>query len=110
MSFPTIHRIITAHDENGKAIVSSQGRLPTVVEIAAVPGMVFHEVRAPLAVRQQSTAASTQRSCHSACRRRSPAPACVSWTSRPKRRMFWCVAAKRPRTPSRRSATWRSYR
>jgi mannose-6-phosphate isomerase-like protein (cupin superfamily) len=44
MSFPTIHRIVTGHDENGKAIVSSQGRLPTVVEIAAVPGMVFHEV------------------------------------------------------------------
>jgi hypothetical protein len=32
------------YDENGKAIVSSQGRLPTVVEIAALPGMVFHEV------------------------------------------------------------------
>jgi mannose-6-phosphate isomerase-like protein (cupin superfamily) len=44
MSFPTIHRIVTGHDETGKAIVSSQGRLPTVVEIAAVPGMVFHEV------------------------------------------------------------------
>jgi naringenin degradation protein FdeH len=44
MSFPTIHRIVTGHDENGKAIVSSQGPLPTVVEIAAVPGMVFHEV------------------------------------------------------------------
>jgi hypothetical protein len=44
MSFPTIDRIVTGHDENGKAIVSSQGRLPTVVEIAAVPGMVFHEV------------------------------------------------------------------
>ena len=44
MSLHTIHRIVTGHDENGKAIVSSQGRLPTVVEIAAVPGMVFHEV------------------------------------------------------------------
>ena len=44
MSLPTIHRVVTGHDENGKAIVSSQGRLPTVVEIAAVPGMVFHEV------------------------------------------------------------------
>jgi mannose-6-phosphate isomerase-like protein (cupin superfamily) len=44
MSLPTIHRIVTGHDENGKAIVSSQGRLPTVVEIAGVPGMVFHEV------------------------------------------------------------------
>src|ERR1039458_10248499 len=44
MSLPAIHRAVTGHDENGKAIVSSQGRLPTVVEIAAVPGMVFHEV------------------------------------------------------------------
>ena len=44
MSLPTIHRVVTGHDENGKAVVSSQGRLPTVVEIAAVPGMVFHEV------------------------------------------------------------------
>jgi mannose-6-phosphate isomerase-like protein (cupin superfamily) len=44
MSLPTIHRVVTGHDENGKAIFFSQGRLPTVVEIAAVPGMVFHEV------------------------------------------------------------------
>jgi len=44
MSLPAIHRIVTGHDENGKAIVSSQGPLPTIVEIAAVPGMVFHEV------------------------------------------------------------------
>jgi mannose-6-phosphate isomerase-like protein (cupin superfamily) len=44
MSLPTIHRVVTGHDENGKAVVSSQGPLPTVVEIAAVPGMVFHEV------------------------------------------------------------------
>ena len=44
MSLPTIQRIVTGHDMNGKAIVSSQGSLPTVVEIAAVPGMVFHEV------------------------------------------------------------------
>jgi hypothetical protein len=44
MSFPTIHRIVTGHDENGKAIASSQGPLPTVVEIAAVRGMVFQEV------------------------------------------------------------------
>lgn len=44
MSLPAIYRIVTGHDKNGKAIVSSQGPLPTVVEIAAVPGMVFHEV------------------------------------------------------------------
>jgi len=44
MSLPTIQRVVTGHDGNGKAVVSSQGRLPTVMEIAAVPGMVFHEV------------------------------------------------------------------
>jgi naringenin degradation protein FdeH len=44
MSLPTIQRIVTGHDVSGKAIVSSQGPLPTVVEIAAVPGMVFHEL------------------------------------------------------------------
>lgn len=44
MSFPPIHRVVTGHDENGKAIVCSSGPLPTAVEIAAIPGTVFHEV------------------------------------------------------------------
>lgn len=44
MSFPTIHRVVTGHDAVGKAIASSNGPLPTVVEIAAIPGTVFHEV------------------------------------------------------------------
>ena len=44
MSFPAIHRVVTGHDADGKSIVSSQGPLPTVVEIAAVPGTIFHEV------------------------------------------------------------------
>jgi hypothetical protein len=44
MGLPTIHRVVTGHDEKGKAGVSWQGPLPTVIEIAAVPGMVFHEV------------------------------------------------------------------
>ena len=44
MSFPPIHRVVTGHDADGKAIVASNGPLPTVVEIAAVPGTVFHEV------------------------------------------------------------------
>lgn len=39
-----IHRVVTGHDADGKAIVASQGPLPTVVEIAAIPGTVFHEV------------------------------------------------------------------
>jgi len=44
MSFPPIHRIVTGHDAEGKAIVASNGPLPTVVEIQAIPGTVFHEV------------------------------------------------------------------
>ena len=44
MSFPPIHRVVTGHDSEGKAIVSSNGPLPTVTEIAAIPGTVFHEV------------------------------------------------------------------
>lgn len=44
MSFPPIHRVVTGHDAAGKAVVASDGPLPTVVEIAAIPGTVFHEV------------------------------------------------------------------
>jgi mannose-6-phosphate isomerase-like protein (cupin superfamily) len=44
MSFPPIHRVVTGHDAGGKAIVTSDGALPTVIELAAIPGTVFHEV------------------------------------------------------------------
>lgn len=44
MSFPMIRRIVTGHDADGRAVVASDGPLPTVVEIAAIPGTVFHEV------------------------------------------------------------------
>lgn len=44
MSFPPIHRVVTGHDEQGKAIVTASGPLPTVVEVAAIPGTAFHEV------------------------------------------------------------------
>lgn len=44
MTLPPIHRVVTGHDTDGKAIVTSSGPLPTVVEIAAIPGTVFHEV------------------------------------------------------------------
>ena len=49
MSFPAIERIVTGPDHQGRAIVTSQGPLPTAVEIAAIPGTVFHEVWATLA-------------------------------------------------------------
>lgn len=44
MSFPDIHRVVTGHAADGRAIVASNGPLPTVAEIAAIPGTVFHEV------------------------------------------------------------------
>jgi quercetin dioxygenase-like cupin family protein len=44
MTFPPIHRVVTGHDPNGDAVVTSEGPLPTVIELKAVPGTVFHEV------------------------------------------------------------------
>lgn len=44
MGFPSIHRVVTGHNAEGRAVVTSAGPLPTVVEIAAIPGTVFHEV------------------------------------------------------------------
>jgi hypothetical protein len=44
MSFPPIHRVVTGHAPDGKAIIASNGPLPRVVEMQAMPGMVFHEV------------------------------------------------------------------
>lgn len=49
MSLPPIHRVVTGHAPDGKAVVSIDGPLPSVVEMAAVPGMIFHEVWATLA-------------------------------------------------------------
>jgi mannose-6-phosphate isomerase-like protein (cupin superfamily) len=44
MTLPSIHRVVTGHDENGQAVVLFNGPLPTVAEIPAIPGTVFHEV------------------------------------------------------------------
>ncbi|AYN96569.1 cupin domain-containing protein [Pseudomonas sp. LTJR-52] len=44
MSFLPIHRIVTGHDANGRSTVCSEGALPSVVEMEAIPGFVFHEV------------------------------------------------------------------
>ena len=44
MSFPPIHRVVTGHNAQGEAVVVSDGPLPTVAHIAAIPGTVFHEV------------------------------------------------------------------
>ncbi len=42
--FPPIERVVTGHDAHGRAVVAQRGPLPTVVELAAIPGTVFHEV------------------------------------------------------------------
>ncbi|MDM0107604.1 cupin domain-containing protein [Variovorax sp. J22R24] len=44
MSFPPIHRVVTGHDDKGRAVVSSDGPLATVVELQGIEGVVFHEV------------------------------------------------------------------
>jgi mannose-6-phosphate isomerase-like protein (cupin superfamily) len=44
MNLPPVHRVVTGHDTGGKAVIASSGPLPTVVELQAVPGTVFHEV------------------------------------------------------------------
>ncbi len=44
MTLRPIHRIVTGHDVEGKAVVSLNGPLPTSVELTAIPGVVFHEV------------------------------------------------------------------
>jgi mannose-6-phosphate isomerase-like protein (cupin superfamily) len=44
MSLPPLRRVVTGHDAQGAAVIASDGALPTVVELAAIPGTVFHEV------------------------------------------------------------------
>ncbi|MBT0569735.1 cupin domain-containing protein [Curvibacter sp. CHRR-16] len=44
MSFPPIHRVVTGHNEKGQAVLVSNGPLPTVLPMAAIPGTFFHEV------------------------------------------------------------------
>ncbi|MBB4008532.1 cupin domain-containing protein [Allorhizobium taibaishanense] len=41
---PAITRVVTGHSPDGRAILSQVGPLPTVVELAAIPGTFFHEV------------------------------------------------------------------
>jgi mannose-6-phosphate isomerase-like protein (cupin superfamily) len=44
MSFPPINRVVTGHDAQGRGVVASEGLLPSVIELQALPGTVFHEV------------------------------------------------------------------
>ena len=43
-AFPAITRIVTGHAADGRSTVVQNGPLPTVAELAAIPGTVFHEV------------------------------------------------------------------
>lgn len=43
-NFPSITRVVTGHSPDGRSILAEVGPLPTVVEITAIPGTVFHEV------------------------------------------------------------------
>ena len=44
MPLPSIHRVVTGHDADGKAVITSDGPLPTAVAIDAIPRTAFHEV------------------------------------------------------------------
>lgn len=56
MTFPHIHRVVTGHDDSGRAIVLTEAALPTVVEVAAVPGTLFHEIWSTAATPARVTA------------------------------------------------------
>ncbi|WP_428243182.1 cupin domain-containing protein [Gynuella sp.] len=43
-NLPPVRRIVTGHNEHGKATISSDGTTTTVLQIPAIPGIVFHEV------------------------------------------------------------------
>jgi mannose-6-phosphate isomerase-like protein (cupin superfamily) len=39
-----ITRVVTGHSRDGRSLLTQVGPLPTVVELTAIPGTVFHEV------------------------------------------------------------------
>jgi mannose-6-phosphate isomerase-like protein (cupin superfamily) len=44
VSLPDIRRIVTGHRPDGTACVMSDGNLPTVLHLEAIPGTIFHEI------------------------------------------------------------------
>jgi hypothetical protein len=48
-SLPPVRRVVTGHDDHGRAVVVEDGP-PTAVALEAVPGTVFHEVWATSSV------------------------------------------------------------
>jgi mannose-6-phosphate isomerase-like protein (cupin superfamily) len=43
-ALPPVRRVVTGHDPAGRAVIAEDGATPTVVELTAVPGAVFHEL------------------------------------------------------------------
>jgi mannose-6-phosphate isomerase-like protein (cupin superfamily) len=39
-----LHRVVTGHAGDGRAIITSDGPPPTILALAAIPGTVFHEI------------------------------------------------------------------
>ena len=44
MSLPVMRRIVTGHNEQGKAVIVSADAPPNIIPFAAVPGTVFYEI------------------------------------------------------------------
>ena len=44
MSLPPLRRVVTGHDDRGRAVVALDGAPPNAFELKAVPGTVFHEI------------------------------------------------------------------
>ncbi len=49
MLLPPVRRVVTGHDPAGRSVITFDGTPPAVVELAAVPGTVFHELWATAA-------------------------------------------------------------
>ena len=44
MSLPTMRRIVTGHNEQGKAVIVSDAPPATIIDFKAIPGTVFYEI------------------------------------------------------------------
>ena len=44
MSLPVMRRIVTGHNEQGKAVIVSEGAPPSIIDFKAIPGTVFYEI------------------------------------------------------------------
>lgn len=44
MNQPPVRRVVTGHDERGRAIIAMDGTPPTVIPFVAVPGTTFYEI------------------------------------------------------------------